>query len=308
MSNSFDIIVIGGGIAGLTAGREAAKLGRSTLVLTGNTLGGHLLSIESVENWPAQPEGIPGYDLCPIAQEEAADAGAQFEMIEADSLTPEGDRWSVSAGGSKYAAGALILATGTSLKKLGVLGEESYEGRGVSHCASCDAPMLRGKDVVVVGGGDSALQETLALLGPAAKITVVTEGGGLAAQPHFVEQVTSSPKVSIKTGMRVTEILGNEGVTGVKLSDGSELPCASVFVFPGLTAQAGLAEGLATLDSAGAIQADASMRTSARGLFAAGTVRSGSIFRAAASAEEGATAARAAHGYLLDGTWPPAAI
>ena len=202
----------------------------------------------------------------------------------------------------------MILALGTSLKKLGVPGEDEFEGRGVSHCASCDAPMLRGKDAVVVGGGDSGLQETLALLGPAAKITIITAGESLAAQAHFIKQVTGSPKVSVKTGARVTEILGSSGVTGVRLSDGSELACASVFIFPGLTPQAALAAQLATLDDMGAIQVDAVMRASAKGLFAAGTVRSGSSFRAAASAADGATAARAAHGYLLDGAWPTAAI
>lgn len=303
MAQEFDIIIAGSGIAGLTAGREAATLGHSTLVLTGNTLGGHLISIENVENWPAQPEGIPGYDLCPIAQEEAADAGAQFEMIEAESIEFADGRWQVTAGGNSYSARAVIVATGTELKKLGLAGEESLEGRGVSQCASCDAPLLRGKDVVVVGGGDSALQETLALLGPAAKITIVTRGDALRAQPHFQAQVTGSDKVTVLSNSTVVEILGSDGVTGVRLASGEEISCAAVFPFIGMTPSSEIAVGKAALDHGGAIQVDEQMRTSTPGLLAAGTVRSGAAFRAAASAEDGTKAAQAAHAYLQNGTW-----
>ncbi len=303
MAQEFDIIVAGGGIAGLTAGKEAAQLGRSTLVLTGNVMGGHLISIESVEGWPEQPEGIPGYDLCPIAEEEAANAGAQFEMVEIESIAQDGNRWRVSAGGNDYSAGALILATGTHLKKLGVPGEDRLEGRGVSQCASCDAPMLRNLEVVVAGGGDSALQETLALLGPAAKITIVTEGSSLTAQQGFQDRVMGNGKVSVIPSCSVTEILGDDRVTGVKLSNGTEVPCAAVFPFIGMTPNSALAAQVAKLDANGAIHVDSEMRTSAPGLFAAGTVRAGAAFRAASSAQDGAAAARAAHAWLLDGKW-----
>lgn len=303
MAQDYDIIVIGGGIAGLTAGRDAARLGRSTLVLTGNTLGGHLISIETVENWPAQPEGIAGYDLCPIAQEEAGEAGAQFEMVEADALRPDGERWIVSAGGQDYGARAVILATGTQLRKLDVPGEDEFEGRGVSQCASCDAPLLRGKDVVVVGGGDSALQECLALLGPAAKITLITSGDGLTGQAHLQDRVKESPKVVLKPRAEVTEILGTDGVTAVRLSDGSEIPCAAVFPFVGMAPNTALVQGVAALDPAGYVEVDAHMRTGAPGLLAVGTVRSGAAFRAAGSAEDGAAAALAASAYVLDGAW-----
>jgi thioredoxin reductase (NADPH) len=306
MAGTFDIIVIGGGIAGLTAARDCARLGHSTLCLTGNTLGGHLISIENVENWPAQPEGIPGYDLCPIAQEEAGEAGAQFEMVEAASLAPVEGGWAVAAGGSEYQARAVILATGTRLKKLNVPGEDHLEGRGVSQCASCDAPLLRGKDVVVVGGGDSALQETLALLGPAAKITIVTRGDALRAQPHFQAQVTASEKVTVRPNTTVAEILGDDGLTGIRLVGGEEISCAAVFPFVGMAPNSSLAQGTASLDPNGAIEVDALMRTAAPGLFAIGTVRAKAAFRAAGSAEDAATAAQAAQTYLQDGVWPGA--
>jgi thioredoxin reductase (NADPH) len=303
MAGKFDIIVIGGGIAGLTAARDCARLGLATLCLTGNTLGGHLISIENVENWPAQPEGIPGYDLCPIAQEEAGEAGAQFEMVEADTLAPVDGGWTVTAGGEVYEARVVILATGTQLKKLNVPGEDRLEGRGVSQCASCDAPLLRGKDVVVVGGGDSALQETLALLGPAAKITIITREDALRAQPHFQAQVTASEKVTVRPNATVAEILGDDGLTGVRLADGEEIACAAVFPFVGMMPMSGIAAGKAALDAYGAVEVDDQMRTNAPGLLAAGTVRSGAAFRAAGSAEDGAKAAQAAQAHLQDGTW-----
>ncbi len=303
MAQQFDVIVIGGGIAGLTAARESAKAGLATLCLTGMTLGGHLISIENVENWPAQPEGIPGYDLGPIAQEEAADAGAQFEMLEADAISTDGAQWTVKAGGADYSARSVILATGTSLKKLGLPREDDFEGRGISQCASCDAPLLRGKDVVVVGGGDSALQETLALLGPVARITIVTRGEALRAQPHFQQQVGGNPKVSVRTNTTVTELLGDNGVTGVRLANGEEISCASVFVFIGMTPNSALASNVVSLESGGAIEVDDNMRTNAPGLLAAGTVRSGAAFRAAGSAEDGEKAASAARAYVQNGAW-----
>lgn len=304
MTQQFDIIVIGGGIAGLTAARDSAKSGHATLCLTGNTLGGHLISIDNVENWPAQPEGIPGYDLCPIAQEEGAEAGAQFEMAEADAIAAQDGQWIVTAGDTEYQARALILATGTKLNKLDVPGEDRFEGRGVSQCASCDAPLLRGKDVVVVGGGDSALQETLALLGPAEKIFIVTRSAGLEAQAHFMEQVQGNAKVVVLPGTTVTEILGDTGVTGVRLSNGDKIACAAVFVFVGLSPYAAIAAGIANINASGAIVVDGDMRTSAKGLLAVGTVRAGAAYRAAGSADDGATAARAAQAYLQNGAWP----
>ena len=152
----FDIAVVGAGIAGLTAGLTAARLGRNTLVLTGDVLGGQLLSIEKVDGYPGFPEGVPGYDLCPMAQEQAADAGAEFAATEADRLEAAGDGWRLATGEGDVVARAVVLATGCSLRELGVAGEERLRGKGVSHCATCDAPLLRNRVTVVVGGGDSA--------------------------------------------------------------------------------------------------------------------------------------------------------
>ena len=163
MAKEFDIVVVGGGIAGLAAGLTAARLGRSTLVLTGTTLGGHLITIERIDGYPGFPDGVPGYDLCPIAQEQAMAAGAEFAMTNVTGLERAGDAWRIATEEEGVVARSVILATGTRLRDLDVQGEANLRGHGVSQCASCDAPLLRNRPVVVAGGGDSALQEALTL-------------------------------------------------------------------------------------------------------------------------------------------------
>jgi len=161
--HDYDVVIAGGGIAGLTAGLLSARAGRKTRVLTGQTLGGHLLSIERIDGYPGFPDGIPGYELCPMVQEQAAAAGAEFSATEATGLRAHEGRWRVTTGEGDLVARAVVIATGTTSKSLGVPGEAELRGKGVSHCASCDGPLLRTRVVGVVGGGDSALQEALTL-------------------------------------------------------------------------------------------------------------------------------------------------
>lgn len=309
MTDTFDIVVVGGGIAGLTAGLTAARLGRSTLVITGDTLGGQLLTIERIDGYPGFPEGVPGYDLCPIAQEQAAEAGAEIRMIEATGLAPDGEGWTVTTPSSQVSARSVILATGTRLRALGVDGEDSLRGKGVSQCASCDAPLLRERDVVVAGGGDSALQEALTLAEHCASVTIVHHGDVFAAQHIYTVAAEAEPKIRAMPNSEIEAILGDAAVEGVRVRNldsgaATELACAGAFVFVGLQPNTSLLEDRAALDDSGAIVTDAAMRTRTRGLFAAGTVRAGSAGRAAAAAGEGALAALAADGYLNDGRWP----
>jgi len=301
MAEPYDIVVAGGGIAGLTAALTAARLGRSTLVLTGDVLGGHLLSIERVDGFPGHPEGIPGYDLCPIVQEQATEAGAAVAMTEVAALEADGETWHVQSGSGEHLARAVIVATGTSFRTLGVPGEERLFGRGVSRCASCDAPMLRGRPAVVVGGGDSALQEALTLAGYASAVTIVTDGAELTGQSAYRDLATSHRKIDIRHNGKVIEILGDSVVTGVRLEGGEEVVADAVFVFIGLVPNTAFVQGIVPLDDAGRIVVDGSMRTGVPGLFAAGTVRSGTVGRATASAGDGAAAAIAADRYLAGG-------
>jgi len=311
MSDQYDVVIVGGGVAGLTAGLTAARAGWKTRVLTGAALGGHLVSIERIDGYPGFPDGVPGYDLCPIIQEQAAGAGAEFAATEATGLHADDaaqapGRWRVSTGEGDVRARAVVIATGTTLKTLGIPGEEELRGKGVSHCASCDAPLLRGRIVGVVGGGDSALQEALTLAQHAARVIILHRGTAFSAQPDYVRRVQENPKIEVRFGTTVEEAIGNGGLKSVRtrtVGDGktSDLELAGLFVYVGLAPATTLLDGVLALDASGRIPVDGEMRSGLSGLFAAGTVRSGSAGRAASAAGDGATAALSADGYLRGG-------
>lgn len=311
MADEFEIVVIGGGIAGLTAGAAAAKSGHKTMILIGAVLGGHLVMIEKIDGVPGYDDGVAGYELCPTVQMQAAEAGAGFAMEEAEALVrsgnQSGDGWIVKTAAKEYSARAVILATGTRLRKLGVPGEDAYFGKGVSQCASCDAPLMRGKQVVVVGGGDSACQEALTLAPHVSGITIVTDGDRLTAQPPYADPVMADPKIKIRLTATVAEILGDTGVTAVRVRHANgtmeDIAAHGVFVFVGLEGTGALVADHVAVDETGRIAADLSGRTALPGLLAAGTIRQETTNRAAASAEDGEIAAGSAGRYLSDGVW-----
>jgi thioredoxin reductase (NADPH) len=308
MSSAYDVVVVGAGLAGLSAALTAARLGRSVAILTGGTLGGQLVSIDRIEGVPGFPDGVPGYDLCPMTQEQADAAGVKFLMAACDSIVADGGRWTLGSAEGELSAGAMVIATGTALARLGVPGEERLIGRGVSHCASCDAPLLRGRDVVVAGGGDSAMQEALTLADYVARIVMLEKGEALGGQKSYRERVEANPKIEVRLHATVTEIGGEDAVTYVRVKDlasGAEADLETAAVFPcaGLVPQSELVKGLFTLDATGRICVDAAMRTGARGVCAAGNVRQGSPHRAAGAMGDGAAAAIAIDRYLASGQW-----
>lgn len=298
MSNEFDIVVAGGGIAGLTAGLTAARLGRKTLILTGDQLGGSLLSIEKIEGFPGFPEGVAGFELCPSTQMQAAEAGVEFETTEIQALEGAPGAWAIKTAEGDYTARAVILATGASLKTLDVPGEEEFKGRGVSHCASCDAPLLRGAPAVVVGGGDSALQEALHLANAGSPVTIVQKGGALTAQAAYRERVEQTGGITVRFNSTVEEIVGKDGVESVKLSGGETVGCAGIFVYIGMAPNVGYLGGKLRTGPNGGILTDTSLATDLEGVFAAGAIRANWPGRAVASAGEGTMAAIAADAYL----------
>lgn len=308
MSNGeYELVIVGGGVAGLAAGLTAARAGRKTRVVTGAALGGHLVSIERIDGYPGFPDGVPGYDLCPIIQEQAVGAGAEFAASEATALRFDDARWRVTTGQGDVWARAIVIATGTTLKTLGIPGEEPLRGKGVSHCASCDAPLLRGRIVGVVGGGDSALQEALTLAQHASRVIILHRGAAFSAQAPYVQQVQENPTIEVRFDTIVEEAIGNGGLKSIRtrtVSDGKtgELELSGLFVYVGLAPATTVLDGVLALDPSGRIPVDGEMRTSLPGLFAAGTVRSGSAGRAASAAGDGATAALSADRYLKDGT------
>jgi thioredoxin reductase (NADPH) len=306
MSSEVDIVVIGGGLAGLSAALTSARLGRRTALVTGGLVGGQLVSIEKIEGVPGFPDGVPGYDLCPMTQEQAAAAGVEFVNAAADSLAADGERWRVTSAEGYVVARAVVIATGASIAKLGVPGEERLVGKGVSQCASCDAPLLRNRTTAVVGGGDSGMQEALTLVEHVGRVVLLERGDTLTGQASYRERVSAHPKIELRFGTVVAEILGDDAVRALRIWHGdaeSELATDAVFAFPGLEPSTELVRGVATLDASGRIAVDAELRTTARGVCAAGNVREGSSNRAAGAMGDGAAAATALDRYLTSGEW-----
>ena len=303
MQTNYDIAVAGGGPAGLTAALFAARHGRSTVLVDPLGMGGAILNTERVEDFPGFPEGVPGFELGPRMQEQVANAGAAVEMCEVRSLEQRGDDWCLTTDSGEIVTGAVIVATGTRPRMLGVPREAELEGKGISHCASCDGRLFQGEAVAMVGGGDSALLEALELDGLGVRVVLVHAGETLDGQETYSRRVLESAHVDVRHQTVVEEILGNGRVEGVRVRDlangeSSLVPVAGVFVHVGRVPNTEFLEGLVTLDEHGCVPTDAWMRTELPGLFAADDVRASSAGQAITAAGDGATAAIAAHRYL----------
>ena len=303
MPVDYEIAVAGGGPAGLTAALFAARHGRSTIVLDPLGMGGAILNTERIEDLPGFPEGVAGFEFGPRMQEQAASAGATIEPAEVTRLEQRGGDWCLSTDSRELVAGAVIVATGSRPRTLGLPREDELEGKGVSHCASCDGPLFRGQAVAMVGGGDSALLETIELGGHDVRVVLVDEGEAFSGQETYARRVLESAHVEVRHGAVVEEILGGERVEGIRVRDlatgeSSTLPVAAVFVHVGRVPNTALLEGVVALDESGRVATDAWMRTELPGLFAAGDIRSDSSGQAVSAAGDGATAAVAAHRYL----------
>jgi len=305
----YDLIVIGGGMAGMSAALAAARLDRKVAILTGGVPGGELLNIERVDGIPGHEDGIAGFDLCPITQELADAAGAEFVMEKAEDLSSEAGGWKVvSETGAEYVAPVVILAMGAHVAKMDVPGEEEFTGRGVSHCATCDGPLLRGKVAVVAGGGDSGMQEAITLAGHVEKAIIVTREDALSGQAAYRAGVEASARIEVVPGSEVVAIEGGDKVGKVRIrnlasGEESEIAADGVFSFVGLRPNLAPADGVVAIADDGRIAVDSELRTSAKGIFAAGNVRSGNGWRAAGAMGDGTNAALAAERYLASGEW-----
>ncbi len=298
---SYDLVIVGAGLAGLTAGLIAARHGlRCTLVDPG-TVGGQVLNVEKIENFPGFPEGVAGFDLGPMVQQQAEAAGCEFVMDTATALSLEGDSRIVQCEGTSLAARAVIVAAGSALRSLGIPGEEDFRGRGVSNCASCDAPFYVGKEVAVVGGGDSALEEAAVLAEQVSRVLLVHRRSAFSAHHAATERLASLANVETVFDTRVVEILGSDSVSAIRLeNDGvsREQPIAGVFIFVGLEPNTAWLRGVVDLDASGHVITDLHLQTSVPGVFAAGDIRHASVAQLASVAGDGATAAVNAFRYI----------
>jgi thioredoxin reductase (NADPH) len=300
--DEIDIVIAGGGIAGSAAALTAARFGLRTVMLAPEGPMGALAVVEEIEGAPGL-EHISGYDLCPTLHSQAVDAGTEVRPLAVEALSKEGDRWLVRVEGGTIEARAVVAATGTTPSQLGVPGERKFTGRGVSTCASCDGPLFRGMDVVVVGGGDSALQESLSLLSHQVKLTVVQRLSAFTAQASYVTRLMAERRVATIFGARVVEILGDERVTGIRVLDEAtqaeqDMPTSGVFVYIGRDPVSSWLRPLDVLDATGRVVVDAAMASGKRGLFAAGDIRSASPGQATSAMGDGVSAATSAFRYL----------
>ena len=308
MAGDYDVLIIGGGLAGMTAGLYAARYGRPTAILERMMGGASIINIDRIDNYPGFPDGVSGAELAPMVQEQAMKAGAEFVMGEAESIArteggPEGGLLAVESDAGILRAPTVIIAAGSTLRQLGIPGEAEFFGRGVSQCATCDGPMFSGETVGIVGGGDSAADEALVLAQYAAQVLLFHRRDALRAQAAVAQAVAASPNIELCWNTEITAIAGGDTVAAVKTRNAatgqeSETPLAGLFVYVGLQPNAALAAGLLETDGAGHIPVNLSMETAIPGLYAVGDIRQHSSSQLISAAGDGATAALAAHRYL----------
>ncbi len=308
MPNDYDVLIIGGGLAGLTAGMYAARYGLRTGLIEQMMGGAQIINLEKIENFPGFPEGISGAELGPSVQEQAMDAGAEFIMAEATEITRDGDYKMVSCDTGAYSAKAAIVAAGSSPRHLGIPGEEQFDGRGVSHCATCDGPFYMGQTVGVVGGGDSAADEALTLTEYADRVLLFHRRDQLRAQKVLQDRLVGHPKIEILWNTEVQAILGEESVSAVRGRNvvtnlDTVVDLSGLFVYVGLEPNSNMVKGLVKQDNSGHIEVNLSMETSVPGLYAAGDLRQSSASQLVSSAGDGATAAISAFKYIRGKEW-----
>jgi len=302
-SADYDLIIAGGGPAGLTAGLYAARGMLKTLLIERMILGGQAASTFLVENYPGFPEGIPGPELSQAMEKQAKNFGLIIESGEVSALRPVGNLWEIEATGRKILAKAAIVASGVESNKLGVPGEEELKGRGVSYCATCDGPFFRDQEIGVIGGGDSAVDEALYLTRFAKKVYIIHRRNALRAEKILQDRAFKNPKIEILWDTVVTKVYGKDGVDGLEIKNAKtqgirDLKVSGAFFYVGWSPLTGFLKGMVDLDSAGYVLTDENMATSAKGIFAAGDVRQKILRQVATAVGDGAIAAFSAEKYI----------
>ena len=306
MAEAYDIIIIGGGAAGFTAGLYAARDRYKTVVIERFAAGGQVLNCEHIENYPGFPDGIAGYSLGPTLQQQAANMGVEMKLAEVQSLRLDGDTKVLQTDDGELHTKAVIIACGSSFTKLGIPGEEEFVGKGVSHCASCDGSFFMNEPVAVIGGGDAALDEGIHLTQYVSQVTVIHRRDQLRACALLQERARANEKLQFRWNTVVRAIEGDSGVQRLQLEDvktgeRSQLDVTGAFIFAGLTPNTEFIRSVVPLNESGHIVTDLWMRTSVPGIFAAGDVRADSSRQLISAAGDGATAALAAIRYCRTG-------
>ncbi|RLC97012.1 MAG: thioredoxin-disulfide reductase [Chloroflexi bacterium] len=298
----YEVVIIGGGPAGLTAGLYASRSGLRSLLLERGVLGGQMVNARLVENYPGFPGGISGFDLGSAMHQQAIRYGLETRVTEVKRVVA-GQTLGVVTSEGDCDAESVIIATGSEYSKLGVPGEEKLVGRGVSYCATCDGFLFRDQEVAVVGGGDTAISDALELSQHCKKVYVIHRRAQLRASQVLQEQAFSQPQIEFIWDTVVTEVLGDGQVDSlalrnVKTGEMSRLHVGGIFVAVGLKPNSRCFVDLLDLTEAGHIITDGEMGTSVKGIFAAGDIRHKSVRQISTAVGDGATAAMSAFRYL----------
>ena len=302
----YDVLIIGGGPGGYTAALYCARAGLSTVLFEKLSAGGQMGLTTEIDNYPGFPEGVDGFTLGQKMEEGAERFGAKTVLADVRSVELAGDIKTVHTSEGDYEGRTVVIATGANPRKLGVPGEQELTGRGVSYCAACDGMFYRGKDVVVVGGGNSAAHGASILSRICKSVTLVHRRDTLRATKIYHAPLEAAENLTFCWDSTVEEIVSEGGkLTGVKVKnvktgEEKEIPCDGLFVSIGRSPATGLFKGILTLDPAGYIAADESTRTSIPGVFAVGDVRTKAMRQVVTAVADGATASHYIEAYLAE--------
>ncbi|WP_436669510.1 thioredoxin-disulfide reductase [Lactiplantibacillus plantarum] len=303
MAKSYDVIIIGAGPAGMTAALYASRANLSVLLLDRGIYGGQMNNTAAIENYPGF-KSVLGPDLAKDMYESATQFGAEYAYGSVESVEDRGDVKIVTTDSDTFETKALVIGTGSEYRKLGVTGEDTYGGRGVSYCAVCDGAFFRNKHVVVVGGGDSAIEEGTYLTQLADKVTVIHRRDQLRAQQILQDRAFANPKMEFVWNSNVTEIIGDDKkVTGVKVNNNktgedSEIAVDGVFIYVGINPITKPVSNLGITDENGWIETNDHMETKVPGIFAVGDVRKKDLRQVATAVGEGGTAGQGVYTYI----------
>lgn len=304
----YDLIIVGAGPAGLTAGLYAGRFKLKAMILEKISIGGQIISSPWIDNYPGFPGGLSTQDLIERLKHQVDSVGTTIEMEEALQIIPviesRAPLYKIKSHDKTYETKTIIIASGAQPKRLGVEGENKLIGRGVSYCGTCDAPLFKNKEVVVIGGGDRAIEEAIFLTSYASKVTIVHRRQEFRASKILEEKVRANPKIHFILDSVVEEITGEIIVDSVKIrnlnSDAStQLSCHGVFIFVGIKPNTEFLRNLLNINNHGFIITDQTLKTSRDGIYACGDCLEKSLYQVVNACSDGAVAADSAHKYLL---------